>query len=451
MTPFLPRLLFHVGALMRLAWPVMLSRAGILIMALVDIVMLGRYGQGSVGISNLGLSVFIPVLVVTIGLCSGMVPVISVAYGAGAWAECGRAWRRALVWGLVLSVFATWVTFQAETILLFFGQTSMLAEGGGSVAIALAPGLVAQVLFAISAFYMESTGRPRFAMLAMLVANLVNFALNWVLIFGNLGMPELGAVGAALASTIARFGALGMMLAVILYQEAPVAAGVRGPWETFWGPGGWRAGWQMRRLGLSAGLSNGFETVGFAAMMMFAGLIGGVGLDAYSIIHNLMSTVFMVGLGLSIATGVRVGTEMGRGRPHEAAFAGWTGLGTTVAIMGLLGLLVWLGRYEIAWFYASEPDVIARAALLCTIVAFVFIPDCAQIVLGQAVRALGDAWMPILCYIASFTVMMVPLGWFFAMVLGFEERGLLMAIIAACWLATLLLAWRFRVLTRRMA
>ncbi|MEM7236601.1 MAG: MATE family efflux transporter, partial [Pseudomonadota bacterium] len=339
----------------------------------------------------------------------------------------------------------------AEDLLRLFGQTEALATGGGAVALALAPGVAAQVLFAVCDFYLESTQRPRFAMVAMLIANIINFGLNWVLIFGNLGVPEMGAVGAALASTIARFFAFGILLWVILAQPDPRRAGVIGPWESFWGPGGWRAGWPMRRLGLSAGLSNGFETFGFAALMMFAGQIGGVALDAYAIIHNLMATIFMIGLGLSIATGVRVGTEIGRGRPDEAAFAGWTGLASGLVIMAVMGGLTWIGRDEIAWFYAADPAVIERTAILCTFVALIYAPDCAQIVLGQAVRALGDAWIPILCYMASFSVLMVPLGWMLAMEFGFDERGLLMAIVAACWIATGLLALRFRALTRRRA
>lgn len=451
MTGFQARVRYHTGALLRLAWPVMLSRAGILIMALVDIVMLGRYGAGAVGVSNLGLSIFVPVLVMAIGLCSGMVPVISTAYGAGAWQECGRAWRRAMVWGFVLSLIGAWITCQAEFLLRLFGQTDALAADAGNVALALAPGLVTQVLFAICAFYLESTQRPRYAMLAMLIANIVNFGLNWVFIFGNLGAPELGAVGAALASSIARMFAFGVLLWIILNQTDPRGAGVSGPWETFWGPGGWRAGWPMRKLGLSAGLSNGFETFGFAALMMFAGQIGGVALDAYSIIHNLMATVFMIGLGLSIATGVRVGTEIGRGNPEEAAFAGWTGLAMGFGIMLIAGALTWFGRDGIAWFYASDPAVIERTAILCLLVAFIYAPDCGQIVLGQAVRAHGDAWMPILCYMASFSVLMVPLGWTLAMEFDFDERGLLMAIAIACWLATGLLALRFRALTRQTA
>lgn len=88
-----PRVWRHFADLLRLAWPVMLSRAGILVMAFCDIAMLGRYGAGAIGEVNLGISIFVPLLVVTIGLTSGMVPVVAYAFGAGAWAECGNAWR----------------------------------------------------------------------------------------------------------------------------------------------------------------------------------------------------------------------------------------------------------------------------------------------------------------------------------------------------------------------
>jgi MATE family multidrug resistance protein len=312
----------------------------------------------------------------------------------------------------------------------------------------LAPGLVAATIYAACAFYLEATRRPLPALVAMIFANLGNFALNWLLIWGHWGMPELGSVGAALASTLVRFGAAAGLILYLVTQTQARAAGVVGPWGSVWGPGGWVAGWMMRKLGFSAGLSNGFETIGFAAMTMFAGQLGSLPLDAYSLSHNLMATLFMVGLGMAVASGVRVGIEIGRDRPDEAAFAGWVGLAAVVAIMSTLGLMVLSGRETIAAVYTDDPVIAARAVGLFAVVAFVFVPDSAQVVMGQALRALGDAWVAVGCYIASFVVVMVPLGWFLVNPLGFDERALIGAIIAACLLATVMLSARFHWLTR---
>lgn len=438
----------HSFDLLRLAWPVMLSRAGILIMAFVDIAMLGRYGEGAVGVSNLGIAIFVPVIVVTIGLASGMVPVVAQAYGAGHWEECGRAWRRAMSWGLFVALIGTAIAWRGETILGWLGQTPELAVAGGAVAVALAPGVIAQTIFAVCAFYLESTRRPMFALTVMIVANLLNAGLNWVMIFGHLGWPEMGAVGAAVASTIARFVAMGLMIWFILAQRDAVAAGVRGPWETAWGPGGWRSGYMMRKLGVSAGLSNGCETVGFAAMTMIAGTIGIAALDAYSISYNLIGTLFMVGLGLAVATGVRVGQAIGAGDLREATFAGWTGLLVAFVVMSTLGVLVLIFRFELASVYTNDPDLAARAATVFVLSAFVFVPDSLQVVMGQAVRALGDAWVAVGAYVISFVVLMVPLGLVLVYRQGWDERGLILAVILACILATVLLVIRFRLLTR---
>lgn len=447
----LQTILRHSVDLLRLAWPVMLSRAGILVMAFADIVMLGRFGEGAVGVSNLGLAIFIPVMVMCIGLCSGMVPVVAHAFGAGDRRECGEAWRRAMSWGVFVSIFGTIFVWHGETWLAMFGQTETLARRGGDVAIALAPGLVAQVLYAVSAFYLEATRRPLWALGAMVAANLVNVALNWVMIFGNLGWPEMGAIGAALASTIARFAAAGTLIAVILMQRDAHAAGVRGPWPGVWGPGGWRAGVTMRKLGLSAGLSNGFETVGFTAMTLMAGTLGIAALDAYSISHNLVGTVFMIGLGLSVATGVRVGQARGAGQPREAALAGWTGFLVSLVMMTGAGLAVLAFRDHIPGIYTDDPELAARAAAVMAVAAFVFLPDTLQVVMGQANRALGDAWVPLAGYAVSFVGLMVPLGWYLIHQGGWDERGLVVSIAVSCLLATVLMAWRFHVLTRRTA
>ncbi len=445
---FAPRLWRHSRDLWGLAWPVMLSRAGILIMAFTDIAMLGRYLPGAMGEANLGVQIFVPMLVIAIGLTSGVMPVVAHAFGARNYEECGRAWRRAMIWAFSVGLAGSIVCWQGESILLATGQTEALAAAGGEVARMLAPGLVAQTLYACCAFYLEATRRPMPALVVMIGANILNAALNWVMIWGNLGFPELGPAGAALASTVVRVAAAAAMVFYIVTRPDARIYGVLGPWETTWGPGGWRAGWPMRKLGLSAGLSNGFETIGFAAMTMMAGWLGPMALDAYAISHNVVSTMFMVGLGLAVATGVRVGNEAGAGNHGEAAFAGWAGLLASAVIMGSLGTAVFLFSDGLATVYTDDAAIQARAALLFAVAALVMVPDAAQVVMGQALRALGDAWVAIGVYFLSFVVIMVPLGHWIVFGYGADERGLVVSIVVCCLVAAVLLAMRFAVLTR---
>lgn len=448
--PFTRRLTRHLRDLATLAWPVMLSRAGILVMAFVDIAMLGRYSAAAIAEANLGLAIFVPLMVASIGLVSGVVPVVSQAFGAGRWRDCGEAWRRALAWAALVSGMASLVCWQGERLLLLFGQTPELAAAGGAVARVLTPGLVAQALFAASSFYLESTRRPLPGLVAMVIGNIVNIGLNWLLIWGHWGLPELGARGAMLATTLVRVGlALGLALYILSARDA-LAAGLRGRAGSIWGPGGWRAGREMRRLGLAAGLAGTFETVAFAAMTLFAGQLGTLPLAAYSLSHNLVSMTFMFGLGLAIATGVRVGIEFGAGRPAEARFAGWSGVLAVVVVMGGLGLLVGLNREAVASVYTDDPVVAARVVALFALAALVFVPDGAQVVLGQALRALGDAWVTVACYVVAFLITMVPLGWLMVHRLGWDERGLVLAIIVGCVAATVLLGLRFHMLTARL-
>lgn len=445
-----PRFLRHSRDLWGLAWPVMLSRAGILLMAFVDIAMLGRYAPGAIGIANLGVQIFVPLLVVSIGLASGVMPVVAQAYGARNFAECGRAWRRALIWAFLVSVVAAMVCWQGEDLLLAFGQSPDLAAGSGRVAQMLAPGLVAQVIFACCAFYLEATRRPLPALVVMMAANLANAGLNWMLIWGNLGAPEMGPAGAALASTLVRFGAAAAMILYIVTRPDARLFGVFGPWETTWGPGGWRAGWPMRKLGLSAGLSNGFETIGFGAMTVMSGWLGSqIALDAYAISHNVVSTMFMVGLGLAIAAGVRVGNAAGAGNWSEARFAAWSGAVMATLVMGVLGAVIYFASDGLAAVYTDDPELQARAALLFLVAAFVLIPDSVQVLLGQALRAVGDAWVAIWVYMVAFLVVMVPLGHWIVFGYGTDERGLVVAIILCCVLASLMLGARLYAVSRR--
>lgn len=445
------RLRRHLGMLARLAWPVMLSRAGILAMALVDVIMLGRYATLALAEASVALGLFIPIMVTAVGLQMGVISLVSRRFGAGKAEECVDIWRRSLPWATAAGLAGAALMALGFLWLRLIGQSEALAEGGGAVSFVLAPGVLFQVLYITCAFYLEGSGRPKPAMLAMLAANALNVALNWVFIYGNLGAPELGAVGSAISTSLVRVFLFLVVLIVILRLPEVRAAGGLRRMGGFWGPGGWRAGAEMRRIGYAAGLSVGFETSAFGALMQMAGLLGPTALAAYSIAHNIEATVFMVALGLSVATAVRVGSEAGAGRLGEARFAGWLGLAACFVVMGGIGLGLVAAPEALAAVYTVDPAVQGVTVGLLFVVAVTVLPDGGQIVMGQCNRALGDTFVSSGLYFIAFWLAMVPLGALFAFELDMGAAGLMWASVAGATLSLLLQGARFAALSRRRA
>jgi MATE family multidrug resistance protein len=431
----------------------MLSRAGILAMALVDVLMLARHDTLALAQASVALGLFVPIMVTGVGLQLGVISLVARLHGAGRRAECLDVWLRALPWACLWGGAGAALMVFGGTWLRLIGHEATLAAGGGAVSLALAPGVPLQILYVTCAFYLEGTGRPKFAMLAMLAANLMNAGLNWVLIYGNLGAPELGAVGSAIATTTVRLFLAGALVwRILTLPEVRRAGGLRRS-SGLWGPGGWSAGAAMRRLGYAAALSLLFETSAFGALTQMAGLLGPTALAAYTIAHNLEATVFMVALGLSVATGVRVGAASGGGRADEAAFAGWTGLGACVAVMAAVGLCIALWAGPLARFYTGDPAAAAVATGLLGIVALMVVPDGAQIVLGQCNRALGDGYVASALYFVAFWLVAVPLAAALAFGAGLGAQGLALGAMGGAAASAALQGWRFVALTgkqRRM-
>ena len=444
---FAHRLLRHWRALFVLAWPVVLSRAGILVMTLVGLVMAGQHDTFELAKLSLGSAVFFPLLVTGVGCMVGIISTAAREMGAGD-PDLPAIALRGLRWSVVVGGIATLLALGSGALLFAIGHEPALAAGAGSVARVLAPGALFQLVFVAASFYLEGTARTKPGLVVMVVANLVNFLLCWLLIGGGFGLPALGAEGAALAGTIARLVMAAGILAWLL--RLPEFAPWRGRFFGFWGPGGRRAGAEMRRIGLAGGAAYFFETVAFATLAQAAGLLGPGALAAYTILHNLESVVFMVALGLSVATSVQVGQAAGRGDAAEAGFSGVAGLAAAVVVVGVIGLGLLAIAPQVVAFYSSDPALIARAAPLIAILCVTMVFDSGQVVLGQANRAMGDSWGTTLAFFLAFFCVMIPVGLTLAFRTPLAEAGLFIATGVGCATAMILLGYRFRVLVGRL-
>ena len=434
----------HLRRTLALAFPVMLGRIGILVMVAVDTAMTGHQGPVELAYYALAMAPQIPMLLVGIGLLLGTVVLTAQADGAGDAASCGRIWRTALVHAAAVGAIAIALCYGGEGLLLASGQRPELAAGGGRVLIVMGWGLPGMLLFSASTFFLEGLSRPLPGMFVMLAANVLNAALNWVFIEGHLGAPGLGAEGAALATTIVRWLMFASIAAYILTRldrekyglaRVPAAAGGLGR--------------RLRRIGYPMGLAHGMEASAFSAMTLFAGLLGAVEVSGYLVAMNLVATAFMGAIGFATAASVRVGNAVGRRDAAGTRIAGWIAVAAAATVLLGLGMVFFTFPGALAAVYASDPGIIGVAVPTLLVAALVLVPDGTQAVLMGALRGVADVWPATALYFLAFWLVMVPCGYYLGVVRGGGAPALMQSILVGCVLASLLLAWRFHVVSRR--
>ncbi len=434
----------HVHRTLGLAVPVMFGRLGILVLVAVDTAMTGHFGSEELAHYGLAMAPQVFMLLVGIGLLMGTVVLTSQAEGAGRSGDTGRIWRISLVHAAVFGATLTLICYVGEPFLLWTGQDPDLAAGAGSVLVIFGWGLPGVFLYTATVFFLEGINRPVPGLMVVIAANVLNFFLNWLMIFGHWGFPAMGAEGAALATTLVRWFMFAAAAAYVLARVDTARYGLRGAIPDARG-----LARSFRRIGYPMGIAHGLETSAFSAMTLFAGLLGAVQVAGYMIAMNLVALAFMCALGFSTAASVRVGNAVGRGDPQGVRLAGWVATTLAAILLAAVGGLFLFAPHWLTAIYTADAAVAAVTVPTVLIAAFVLVPDGTQGVLMGALRGASDVWPATFLYLVAFWGVMIPVGY----VLGVVERGgapaLMTAVLVSTIVALLLLSLRFRSVTRR--
>ena len=437
------RLQRHTRALFRLGWPVALSRLGIVALALADTIMVGDYSTRELAYLNLGTNSLIMVfLVVAIGLLLGTLIHTANAYGRGDFEGCGRVLRRSLTYAVLLAAGCTLISLPGETLFLLTGQTPELAREGGKVMTILAFGLVGHLVYINVAFFLEGIAKPKPVLMVMIIGNALNIGLNYILIYGKLGFPEMGAAGSAWATTALRLLMMVMVLGYIALSPEIKKFRIFQPLKQPW------LSWKGQRMkGYAAGFSLGMEVMAFAALNIFAGWLGTLSLAAYGVVFNIMMVPFMLAAGIGAATSVRVGMANARTDPRDTALAGWTGYAIGSFILIMCCIPIYFFAHKLFTLYSSDLMLIAFGAPFVAYSAYVIFFDGGQAILANALRGLGETWVPTGIQTIVYVIIMIPLSYVLAFTWGRGVPGLLEAVLYASIVSVVLQGWRFRHLT----
>ncbi len=437
----------ELAQLLKLSWPVVISRLGIMAMGLSDAIVVGRYSATQLGYHALAWAPTSVIVTMAIGLLTGVQVMTARAIGEGRRHETGAVLRRGLSYSLWIGSISMLVLVAGGPAFLHaIGLEKDLADGSTRALLIFSLSLPGYALSVAASFWMEGLSRPGPGAWFMWIANGLNLAIDLLLVPGHFGIPAMGAMGGAWATTGARtFLAVAMLSYIALMPEAR-ALGV------FDKPERNRAAEaEQRRIGFGAGASNFFEVAAFASMNIIAGWIGGLAVAAWAIVLNVAAIVFMVPLGVSTGAAVRVGRAYG-----ARDIAGVTRAGKVAfAVMSVFGiaisLIVWPNAAFISGAYTGSAATLAMAVPALAVSCLMYWPDCLQVVTAATLRARGDVWVPTYTHLASYVVVMMPLAWWLAIPCGMGILGLVVSIVISSVLSAGLLLIRFWILARRDA
>ena len=296
-----------------LAWPVVAAELGWMSMGIVDTMMVGRVSAEAIGAVSIGSVLFFSVAIFGMGLLLGLDALVSQAFGAGNLQECHQWLVDGVYLSLILSLPLMALIWLGIPLMPSWGIHPEVLNQTVPFLKALTWGLLPLLLYASFRRYLQAMGLVKPVMFVLVTANLINAAGNWILIYGHLGAPAMGAEGSGWSTCLARLYMSVSLMVYILYHDRRYQTGLL---KTPLIPSLKRIR-QLVRLGFPAAMQITLEVGVFAAATTLAGKLEPTSLAAHQIVLNIASLTFMVPLGVASAGAVRVGQAIGRRDPER--------------------------------------------------------------------------------------------------------------------------------------
>jgi MATE family multidrug resistance protein len=430
----------ELRAMVALAVPVVLSELGWMAQGVVDTIMVGKLGPAAIGAVAVGNAVYYTPSLFGIGLLLGLDTLVSHAYGRKDHDACHRWLAQGVYLACIVTPPLMIVIAAASFGLARAGVTPEVAGPAGAYLRILNFGTLPLLLYGAARRYLQGVGQVRLLTLTYVLANLLNWFGNWVLIYGKLGMPALGVNGSALSTLVARIAMAAALIGLAWHYERQ-----RGhPLFQHWARPSLIKLKQLVRLGSPAAGQIVLEVGAWNLGTFCAGLLTPVALATHSIALNYASISYMVPLGVSAAAAVSVGHAIGAGDRDRARRAGWLALGLGTGFMLLASVVFFIAPRPLIALYTTDPQVLAVGPSLLGLAAAFQIFDGIQTVCTGALRGLGETRFPMIANFVGYWILGLPLGIFLCFGLHRGIYGLWIGLTLALIViaTTLLLRWR---------
>lgn len=394
---------------MKIFFPILVTQVAFYLISFFDTVMAGRYGSADLAGVGVGASLWAPVYTGLTGILLAVAPLVSQAMGAKREREVKRIVMQALYVAVVIIGLTVVIGLIAVNPILERMELSAEArEVARNYLVMLALGIVPMFVFFVLRTLVDSLGKSNITMVLLLISLPINVLFNYLFIFGSFGFPELGGVGAGVATSITYWILCLAIIAVVFKGELFQRLGIL---RRFYRPDMKRIK-ELILLGAPIGLAIFSEVSIFSAVTLLLGAYGDVIIGAYQAAINFASFVYMIPLSAASALTITVGFEVGAKRIKDAVQYVVIGLTMCVAVSLFSGILLYLKNEELAALYSRDPQVIEAAAHFMILAIFFQLSDAVAAPTQGALRGFKDVNVTFLLTIAAYWVIGLPLGFY---------------------------------------
>ena len=424
--------------LVKLSVPITIGQVALIATGFVDTIMAGHISPLALGAIAVGANLWIPVYLFSVGLMMAVSSMVSHYFGAAQYASIRDLIKQSLLVSGVLGGLGFFTVRQLSILLDWIGIDAGIVPVATDYLLAVSWGIPAVCAYLALRFVSEGIGYTRPMMLIQVTGLVFNIFLNYVFMFGKLGVPAMGAVGAGWATAAVMWINLLMLVLYIIshHRYADI-------WQAEKLKADWKRSREMLRLGLPIALTLVNEVGMFSAVGLLMGSLGVIEVAAHQIAINFAGMMFMIPLGISAATTIRVGHALGEQRPLDARFRGLAGISLAGMCMFATASIMLLLPDYIVSIYSDDADVGRMAVSLLFMAAIFQLSDGIQVSAAGALRGVKDTLYPLLVSVVAYWLIGLPFSYYLGISQQFGPQGLWMGLVASLTLAAGWLVWRF--------
>ncbi|WP_301109280.1 MATE family efflux transporter [Sporosarcina sp.] len=430
-----------ISLFIKIMIPILITQVALYLMSFFDILMTGRYDTYHLAGVTIGTSFWTPVYTGLAGILMGLTPIIAQQIGARNKSSVRPTVQQALYVSLTLSaiifILIKWAVLPAIMNMPLDEQVKQVAA---SYLTGMSIGLVPLMAYTVLRSFFDALGATRVSMLIILISAPINIGLNYLLIFGNFGFPELGGAGAGYAS--------GFTYWLVFFIAAFIAWSSRHfkEFDLFrdWPKISFVKWKEILAVGVPIGLSIFVEISIFSVVTLLMSSYTAQVISAHQIALNFTSLLYMVPLSVSMGTTILVGQSIGGGRPKDARHYTYLGIGFAVLFSFLSIFILLMLREQIASMYTPDPEIITLAMHFFIYAAFFQLSDAVQAPIQGALRGYKDVTMTFLVGVISFWIIGLPTGYLLAAYTNLDAYGYWIGLIAGLTVGAIILSFRLR-------